>query len=97
MNTGAQSTDLIKGTLLIDNQRGSQRYWSPTFCGVCESEQRDNDDLFMKGSYFMSGKGAGSHAMVFGYDTFNDNRLVMNHQSGSDLAHPRHELDRSGQ
>ncbi len=84
VNTGSPTTDLINGTLLIDNQRGGQRYFSPTFCGACDAERRNNDDLFVKGSYFLSSKGAGSHDMVFGYDTFNDKRFVNNHQSGSD-------------
>ena len=83
VGVGATSTDLIQGTLLLDNQRGT-RYWSPTFCGVCDPESRDNDDLFVKGSYFLSTRGTGSHNMVFGYDTFDDKRFVNNHQSGSD-------------
>ena len=36
IGSGAQSTDLIDGTLLIDSARGNLRYWSPTFCGVCD-------------------------------------------------------------
>ena len=52
---GASSTDRINGTLLIDQQRGT-RYWSATFCGVCDPEKRDNDDVFVKGSYFLSKK-----------------------------------------
>jgi hypothetical protein len=84
VNVGSPTTDLINGTLLVDNQRGGQRYWAPTFCGACDAEKRDNDDLFVKGSYFLSAKGTGSHDMVFGYDTFNDKRFVNNHQSGSD-------------
>jgi hypothetical protein len=83
VGVGATSTDLINGTLLLDNQRGT-RYWSPTFCGVCDPESRDNDDVFVKGSYFLSTKGTGAHNMVFGYDTFDDKRFVNNHQSGSD-------------
>ncbi len=81
---GAQSTDLINGTLLLDRQRGNTRYWSPTFCGVCDPEKRDNNDFFAKGTYFLSTKNAGSHNMVFGYDLFNDKRFANNHQSGSD-------------
>jgi outer membrane receptor protein involved in Fe transport len=80
---GAPSTDLVNGTLLIDQQRGT-RYWSPTFCGICDPEKRDNDDVFVKGSYFLSKKGSGTHTMVFGYDLFNDQRFANNHQSGSD-------------
>ena len=81
---GAPTTDLVTGTLLLDRQRGSTRYWAPTFCGVCDPEQRDNTDFFAKGTYFLSTKNAGTHNMVFGYDVFNDKRFANNHQSGSD-------------
>jgi Carboxypeptidase regulatory-like domain/TonB dependent receptor/TonB-dependent Receptor Plug Domain len=80
--SGAKSTDIINGTLLIDP--AGRRYWSATFCGVCEAETRDNQDIFVKGTYFYSRKGRGSHNMVFGFDTFNDQRFANNHQSGSD-------------
>lgn len=81
---GSSTTDLIEGTLLIDNAR-SGRYWSPTFCSVCAPpEQRDNEDILVKGNYFLSTGGSGSHSLVFGYDTFNDVRVAKNHQSGSD-------------
>ena len=72
------------GTLLLDQSRGARRYWAPTFCGVCDPEERDNQDVFVKGSYFLSRSGAGSHNLVFGYDGFNDRRFANNHQSGSD-------------
>jgi outer membrane receptor protein involved in Fe transport len=83
IGSGAPSTDLIFGTLLLDRQRGG-RYWSPTFCGVCDPEKRDNDDEFVKATYFASSKGGGTHNLTFGYDTFNDKRFANNHQSGSD-------------
>jgi outer membrane receptor protein involved in Fe transport len=82
--SGSQFTDLIQGTLLLDRQRGNTRYWSPTFCAVCGDEQRDNENMMAKASYFLSTSNWGSHNMVFGYDTFNDIRVVNNHQSGSD-------------
>ena len=82
--SGAKSTDLIEGTLLIDNSRGGTRWWSDTFCGVCTPEGRDSDDIFVKGSYFLSTPRLGSHNLVFGYDRFNDIRRADNHQSGSD-------------
>lgn len=82
--SGAQTTDLIEGTLLLDRQRGNTRYWSPTFCAVCGDEQRDNENIMAKATYFLSTGNWGSHNLVFGYDTFNDIRLVNNHQSGSD-------------
>jgi hypothetical protein len=83
--SGAKSTDLIDGTLLIDNSRaGGARWWSDTFCGVCTPERRDSEDIFAKGSYFVSTPRFGSHNLVFGYDNFNDIRAANNHQSGSD-------------
>jgi hypothetical protein len=83
-NIGATSRDLIEGTLLVDQSRSARRYWAPTFCGVCDPEERDNRDIFVKGSYFLSKPGVGSHNLVFGYDGFNDRRFANNHQSGSD-------------
>ena len=84
VGSGATSTDLIAGTLVTDQARGT-RYWAPTFCAVCgPEEERNNDNLVVKGTYFLSTRGAGSHNLVFGYDTFNDIRIAENHQSGSD-------------
>ena len=80
--SGGKYTDLIRGTVLQDQQTGA-RWWSPTFCGVCTPEERDNQNILLKGSYFWS-TGRGSHNMVFGFDTFNDRRRGDNHQSGSD-------------
>ena len=80
--SGSKFTDLQKGTLLIDPS--GRRYWSATFCGVCTPEDRDNQEYFVKGNYFLSTRGFGSHSMTFGYDNFKDYRFANNHQSGSD-------------
>jgi outer membrane receptor for ferrienterochelin and colicin len=84
IHSGATSTDLITGTLLLDRSRGSARYHSPTFCGVCKPEGRDNKNALAKLSYFLSSERLGSHDLVAGYDTFEDIRTADNHQSGSD-------------
>jgi outer membrane receptor protein involved in Fe transport len=84
IGNGSPFTDLERGTLLIDRSRGNTRYWTDTFCGVCDPESRDNEDIFVKGSYFLSTAGNGSHSMTFGYDNFNDKRFANNRQSGSD-------------
>ena len=84
IGSGSTSTDLINGTLLQDRQRGGLRYWSATFCGVCDPETRNSDEEYIKGTYFLSTKNGGSHNMVFGYDLYNDKRFSNNHQSGSD-------------
>ena len=82
-NSGGTSRDLIDGTVLRSQQTGAY-WWSPNFCGVCGPEERDNDNLFLKSTYFLSTP-RGSHNIVFGYDTFNDKRKGDNHQSGSDF------------
>jgi Carboxypeptidase regulatory-like domain/TonB dependent receptor len=82
-NSGGTSTDLIQGTVLRSQQTGAF-WWSPNFCGVCGPEERDNENLYLKGTYFWSTP-RGSHNIVFGYDTFNDKRKGDNHQSGSDF------------
>lgn len=83
-NSGATLTDPIGGTLLLDRSRGNARYHSPTFCGVCDPEKRDNNEYLVKGSYFLSTSNLGSHNIVGGVDIFSDKRLSNNHQSGSD-------------
>jgi hypothetical protein len=83
---GANTKDLINGTMIFDLSRNF-RFWSPTFCSgsTCDGdEQRNNSDVIVKGSYFLSGKSFGSQDLVFGYDRFNDNILANTHASGSD-------------
>jgi hypothetical protein len=84
IGSGSRFRDLERGTLLLDRARGNTRYWTDTFCGVCTPEERNNEDFYGKGTYFLSTRGAGSHTLTFGYNLFNDKRLANNHQSGSD-------------
>ncbi|PYQ25029.1 MAG: hypothetical protein DMF81_03790, partial [Acidobacteria bacterium] len=85
VGSGSQFTDLIKGTLMLDQSRGNARYNSPTFCGVCDNERRDNQNVTAKATYFASTGSMGSHNVVFGFDLFDDKRFANNHQSGSDF------------
>ncbi|MBE3134116.1 MAG: TonB-dependent receptor, partial [Acidobacteria bacterium] len=85
-DTGAQFTDLVKGTLMFDRSRGSARFNSPTFCAVCGKgwhEARNNWDWFAKLGYFLSTSKAGSHNLLVGFDNFKESRMVDNFQSGS--------------
>ena len=86
---GSDKTDEIYGTMILDTGRTpNARFWSPTFCAgsVCSGdERRDNTDVVLKGSYFLSSKAAGAHHLVFGYDRFNDNIWANTHASGSDF------------
>ena len=52
-NSGSRFTDLVKGTLIRDLALGV-RYNSPTFCGVCGDETRDNDNFVLKATYWFT-------------------------------------------
>lgn len=84
VNSGSKSTDIIDGTLMVDNPTG-RRYWAGTFCGVCGPEERNNFDWTASASYFLSSRSTGSHNIKVGVDKFSETRLVNNHQSGSDF------------
>ncbi|HEX2254222.1 MAG TPA: TonB-dependent receptor [Thermoanaerobaculia bacterium] len=77
--------DLIEGTLWRSRTE-AWRFHAPTFCGSCEDEIRNNENLLGKVSYFLSTEDLGSHDLVFGYDTFEDIRFAINHQTGSDFT-----------
>ena len=82
-NSGGAERDRVSGTPLMDQTTGAY-WWAPLYCAVCGDENRDNSGLLLKGSYFLSTAGSGSHNVVFGYDGFNDQMKVDNHQSASD-------------
>ena len=48
IDSGAPSTDRILGTLILD--AAGNRWHSPTFCGICTPEERNNDSAVLKGS-----------------------------------------------
>jgi hypothetical protein len=81
--SGARSTDIIDGTLMINRVTG-RRWWSPTFCAACgPDETRNNENRLAKANYFLSTPSLGTHDIVVGYDEFNDMRFSENYQSGS--------------
>jgi len=84
VGSGSKFTDLQKGTLLLDRSNGNSRYNSPTFCGVCDTESRNNNSLLLKANYFLSTKATGNHNFVGGVEDFTEMRYANNHQSGSD-------------
>jgi hypothetical protein len=81
--SGSQFTDLIRGTIVLNNTDSSARFNSATFCGVCDQEWRNNEGWVLKGNYFLSTAGLGTHNLVAGVETFNEMRYANNHQSGS--------------
>jgi hypothetical protein len=85
-DTGATTRDRINGTMILDVSRNT-RFWSPTFCSgsVCDGdEERNNSNIVVKGSTFLSSPQFGSHHVVFGYDYYNDNIWANTHATGSD-------------
>ncbi|HLJ73621.1 MAG TPA: hypothetical protein VKU62_03475, partial [Thermoanaerobaculia bacterium] len=84
VNSGSLYTDLVRGTLLLDRSNGNTRFNSPTFCGVCAPETRDNNEEVVKANYYLNTKTLGNHNFVGGLDNFKEKRFAENHQSGSD-------------
>ncbi|HEX6099414.1 MAG TPA: TonB-dependent receptor [Thermoanaerobaculia bacterium] len=85
LTRGAETRDLIEGTLLRDSASGN-RMWSPSGCGaICGTKQHDNKSALLKASYFLSTSGAGNHSLVAGAEEFHQMRLDNNFQSGSDF------------
>jgi hypothetical protein len=82
--SGAKTRDMVEGTLMVDRATG-QRWWSPTFCGVCPDEERNMDNYLAKATYFLSTDRLGTHNVILGWDSYNDIRATDNHQSGSDF------------
>jgi len=84
--TGAQTTDLIAGTVLLDRANNNARFHSPTLCAVCDAERRNNDDVLLEAHDFLDAKSFGSHDLIAGVDRFSESRYANNHQSGSDFS-----------
>ncbi len=80
-DAGGLNPDRMQGTPIFDQSTGIL-VLGAGFCGICD-DVRNNDNIFLKGSYFKS-TGAGSHNVIFGYDTFNDKQKGDNRQSATD-------------
>lgn len=85
VNNGSKFTDIIKGTLLLDRNNGNSRFNSPTFCGVCDTETRNNNEYVVKANYFLNTNALGTHNLVSGIDRFEEQRYANNFQSGSNF------------
>lgn len=87
--SGGSDDDPITGTPLYDIARNIA-YNESIFCDGtaipdCISEERSNEQARLKGSFFLSTAGGGSHDMSFGLETFSDIRASDNHQSPNDM------------
>ena len=61
---------------------------APIFCGGCTdgTESRNNYNGKIKGSYFVSTKGMGTHNVTAGYENYQDMLKANNRQSASDYT-----------
>lgn len=84
--SGSFATDIIGGTLLLDRSNNNTRFNSPTLCGACDVERRNNDDILLKAHQFIQTGVLGTHDLVAGLDRFTESRYANNHQSGSDFS-----------
>ncbi|MEO8034934.1 MAG: carboxypeptidase regulatory-like domain-containing protein, partial [Acidobacteriota bacterium] len=84
--SGAFTTDLIGGTLLLDRSNNNTRFNAPTLCGLCDVERRNNTDVLLKLRGFVESGSFGTHNVVAGVDRFAERRNANNHQSGSDFS-----------
>ncbi|MGZ5448464.1 MAG: TonB-dependent receptor [Thermoanaerobaculia bacterium] len=81
LSSGALSNDLVAGTVVLDRANQNARFNAPSLCGVCEPEERNNDDILVKVNYF-----TGGHHLVGGVDRFTERHLLDDRQSGSDFS-----------
>jgi outer membrane receptor protein involved in Fe transport len=77
--------DVVNGTNLVDATNGFYA-GSPTFCGACRNESRNNQNWTLKGTYYLNSKTFGTHNVVAGYDNWKSSRASDNHQSASDFT-----------
>lgn len=85
VHSGGRYTDRIRGTWVQDSVTGGFSH-APVFCGVCTPEERNSGGEGAKMTYFLSTKSMGSHSIAAGADRFHEERIVNNHQSGSDFV-----------
>jgi len=81
LQSGALSNDLIAGTVVLDRANQNARFHSPSLCGICDPEERNNDDVLLKVNYF-----TGTWRFIAGVDRFTERHLLDDRQSGSDFS-----------
>ncbi len=86
VGSGSPNTDLIGGTVIEDQSPVASGTTPATSAALCGGEDRNNENLLAKGSYFLTTENVGTHDLVVGYDTYTDIRRSDNHQSGSDFT-----------
>lgn len=77
--------DIALGTWGYDFTAGGA-WGAPIFCGVCDTETRENEYYLLKGTYYLATQALGTHSIVTGYENFAESRFSNNYQSGSNFG-----------
>ena len=80
---GGQYSDFLRGTPLMDVTGAVMN--TSVYCGYCDAKERNNDNVVVKGTAFLSSPSLGSHNVVLGYDDFGGQRKENQYQSGSNF------------
>jgi hypothetical protein len=83
---GGDNRDVYLGTPIYQGIGGGGVANAPYFCGICDDEERNNELLTAKLTYFLGTRGFGSHSLVGGYERYNEFRLSNNYQSPTNLV-----------
>jgi len=77
--------DVARATSGWDGAVTGGFFGAPLFCGTCDPEERNNESIGLKSTYFLGTKSLGSHSIVAGYENWAEQRVANNFQSGSDF------------
>lgn len=83
--SGGDSLDRASGTWGL-NFNEVAFFGAPVFCGICGAEERNNDYLDAKLTYYFASRALGTHNIVGGYQDWAEQRLSNNYQSGSNFG-----------
>lgn len=84
IDVGGDDPSLTGGTPILDFLLNGS-FHAPYFCGMpCRDEERDNQNLLAKISWFLPTDSIGTHELIAGIDSFSNRVLYDNHQSASD-------------
>ncbi|MGH9458918.1 MAG: TonB-dependent receptor domain-containing protein, partial [Thermoanaerobaculia bacterium] len=82
--SGSTITDFATGTPVYDFFGGAF-LGAPVFGSALGDKVRDSENFLVKGTYYLSTRGLGTHNLVAGFDEFTNSLLEDNSQSGSDF------------
>jgi outer membrane receptor for ferrienterochelin and colicin len=90
---GGDDTDPVAGTPIYYAGDTVGVGNAPYFCGSCDNEQRNNELITAKMTYFLGTKSLGTHNLVGGVERYNEFRLSNNYQSPTNLVLIPYQVD----